>query len=69
MLETADAWSALILRLVAFFVGALMAVYAVIFSNDGTELRLAFLAFGAGFCGPTVVPGVVTVVRAMKGAE
>lgn len=62
--EAVEAWWALIVRILSFFVGAAILLgQAFVVQED----RLWITVAGIGLCGPTVAVGVATVLEAARG--
>lgn len=61
-----EAWWALIARILAFFLGALILLYQTFFE---TSDRLLLIAAAAGLMGPMVAAGMAQVIAAARSGR
>lgn len=62
--EQYEAWWALIARVLAFNLGALILTWQMAFE---TQDRLYLIVAGVGLCGPVVAQSVATVFASIRG--
>jgi hypothetical protein len=63
-----EAWWALVARVLAFFLGALLIGYEAVFgAADNPQVRTILIITGVALIGPVVAASVTSMLSAMRG--
>lgn len=69
-LRQVEAWSALILRIVAFVAGAIIVAYEISSGQgDDPKVRLMAIVAGVSMMGPVTAASVASIISAMRGRQ